>query len=373
MTAGRRGRRVLVLDHAKRAGEKIRVSGGGHCNFTNLHAASRHYLSDNPSFCQAALRAFTPDDFITLIKKHGIRYHEKKAGQMFCDGSAEQIVTLLLAECHRHAVQFGLPTTIHRVTAMDSGFQVESNRGSWRTASLVVALGGRSMPKLGATGLGYDLARRFGLQIIPMRPGLAPLTFAPDTLQTCQNLAGIALEGVVRCGATRFADDLLFTHRGLSGPAILQISSYWHTGSEVHIDLAPNTDVYTLLKSTKETQPKIALRTALSRLLPKRLAHHLVTLAGYDGRLAEIADSRLRQMADTVNQWRIIPSGTQGYQRAEVTVGGVDTRALDSKTMVCQNIHGLYFIGEVLDVTGWLGGFNLQWAWSSGHAAGLAV
>lgn len=373
MTAGQRGRRVLVLDHARRPGEKIRISGGGHCNFTNLHATHNQYLSTNPRFCHAALRAFTPEHFISLLKKQGIRYHEKVAGQMFCDGPAEQIVSLLVNGCQQSGVHFSLETTLQKVTATQTGFSVETSQGIKQATALVVALGGRARPKLGATGLGYDLARRFGLEIVPTRPGLTPLTFAPQTLQACQKLAGISLNGRVECEQGDFKEAILFTHRGLSGPAILQISSYWQPGAEIRLDLAPDTNVFALLKAAKENHPKQALRTALSQLLPKRLAMHLTTLANCDGRLAEIADSRLKQLADAVNHWHFIPSGTQGYPYAEVTVGGVDTRAFHPKTLECKTIQGLYFIGELLDVTGWLGGFNLQWAWSSGQAAGRVV
>ncbi len=370
LTAGERGRRVLVLDHAKRAGEKVRISGGGHCNFTNLHTTRHHYLSANPRFCQSALGQFTPQHFLALLKKQKIRYHEKIAGQMFCDGSATEIVTLLMEKCQQQAVQFGFNTTIGPITPTNPGFTIETNQGSLNTTTLVVALGGCSMPKLGATGLGHEIARRFGLPIIPPHPGLTPLKVAPQIMQACQQLTGIAMNGTIHCDQIHFTDGLLFTHRGLSGPAILQISSYWQPGHAIRIDLAPGTDLFVWLKEAKNRQPKQALRTALAQILPKRLALHLLTQIQCDGRLAEIADTRLRQVADAVNRWEITPEGRLGYHHAEVTVGGVDTKALNPKTLECRSIQGLYFIGEVVDVTGWLGGFNLQWAWSSGYAAG---
>ncbi|MBF0192626.1 MAG: NAD(P)/FAD-dependent oxidoreductase [Magnetococcales bacterium] len=369
-TAGRRGRRVMVLDHARRAGEKIRVSGGGRCNFTHLHAEARHYLCHDPVFPQAALKSFPPQAFLDLLTRHGIAHHAKKPGQLFCDDSAERVVAMLLAECQRHHVTLFTSQTLRQVTALPSGFRVQTAQGSWTTASLVVALGGRSMPKLGATALGYDLARQFGLKIVPTKPGLTPLSFGGDLREGCRDLTGLSVPATVSCATARFTDDLLFTHRGLSGPAILQISSHWRGGEAITVDLTPGIDLYPRLKEASAREPGLNLRTIVSRFLPKRLALQRIALAGGDGRMAEIADKRLRLVAEQINQWRVVPSGTGGFDRAEVTVGGVDTRALEPHTLACRTVPGLHFIGEVVDVTGWLGGFNLQWAWSSGHAAG---
>ncbi|MBF0271849.1 MAG: NAD(P)/FAD-dependent oxidoreductase [Magnetococcales bacterium] len=375
-TAGRRGRRVMVVDHARRAGEKIRVSGGGRCNFTHLKASAHHYLSDpasDPNFPQAALKAFTPKAFLDLLGRHGISHHEKTPGQLFCDHSAEQVVAMLLAECQRSKVKVLLEQTIQQVTALPSGFRVQTAQGTWTTRALVVALGGRSMPKLGATPLGYEIARQFGLRIVPTRPGLTPLSFGGDIRESCRDLTGLSVQATVTCQSARFTDDLLFTHRGLSGPVILQISSHWRGGEAITVDLTPGVAIYPLLKQAREREPGLNLRTIVSRFLPKRLALQRIALAGGDGRMAEIADKRLQLAAELVNQWRVTPNGTGGFDRAEVTVGGVDTRALDPHTLACPSVPGLYCIGEVVDVTGWLGGFNLQWAWSSGHAAGSAV
>ncbi len=373
MTAGSRRRRVLVLDHAARAGEKIRVSGGGHCNFTNLHAGSRHYLSENPRFCQTALRAYAPRDFIALVDRYAIRHFDKGDGAIFCTGAADDIVAMLLDECRKHRVTFLQETAIRRVERDQEGFLVRTSRGDWHGAALVVALGGRSMPKLGATGLGCEIARQFGLRVIPERPGLAPLLLGPESGPGWGALAGISLRARAMCGTTGFTDAMLFTHRGLSGPAILRLSSHWRPGTELLIDLAPEIDLFAHLPSVRQTHPRQAASSALGRFLPGRLACHLAARAGVDGHLAEIGNQRLRALTDTVHRLRLLPAGTGGYGRAEVTVGGVDTLQLDPGTMACRTIAGLYFIGEVVDVTGCLGGFNLQWAWSSGYVAGQAV
>ncbi|MEO5345114.1 MAG: NAD(P)/FAD-dependent oxidoreductase [Magnetococcus sp. YQC-9] len=372
-TAGGRGRRVLVLDHARHAGEKIRISGGGRCNFTHLEADPSRYLSNDPEFTRGALAAFTPHDFLALLARHGIGHKEKSPGQLFSDGSAEKIVAMLLDECRRSRVRLVLGEEIRGVEHDARGFKVRSAHAEWQAPKLVIALGGRSMPKLGASGLGYELARQFGLKIIPPRPGLTPLIFSGELRTTCRELAGISLLAEITLESTRIRDDLLFTHQGLSGPVILRISSLWRSGETLEIDLLPDVDLAERLIEAKKVESRLTPRTILSRWLPKRLVWQKTADMKADAPLAEIGDKRLRAMADTIHHWRVIPVGTGGYERAEVTVGGVDTNAIDPLTMACRTIPGLYFIGEVLDVTGWLGGYNLQWAWSSGHAAGLAV
>lgn len=373
MTAAARGRSVLVLDHAKAPGEKIRISGGGRCNFTNLHATAANFISENPRFCISALKSYTQRDFIALVDKHNIAWHEKTLGQLFCDGSSQQIIDMLLAECHGAGAAIELQTKISRVEKTEAGFEVATDRTRITCTSLVIATGGKSIPKMGATGFGYELAKQFGLNIVTPRPALVPLTFGPDLMRQIDGLAGLAADATVACGKTRFAEALLFTHKGLSGPSILQISSYWEEGKEIAINLAPASDVLAVLKEARKEQPKQDVATALSRLVPKRLADRIVELNGGSARLADTPDARFKQLAAAVNDWRIVPSGTEGYRIAEVTAGGVDTEALSSKTLEARTVPGLHFIGEVVDVTGHLGGFNFQWAWSSGYAAGQHV
>ena len=370
MTAGARGRSVLVLDHAKAPGEKIRISGGGRCNFTNIHTTQANFLSENPRFCISALKGYTQRDFIALVDKHKIAWHEKTLGQLFCDGSSRQIIDMLLDECRASNVAIELQTKISDVTKVETGFVIATDRARFSCASLVVATGGKSIPKMGATGFGYEIAKRFGLGVVTPRPALVPLTFGPDLLREIEGLAGIAADATVSCGKARFAEALLFTHKGLSGPSILQISSYWAEGREIAVNLAPGTDVFAMLKEARMEQPRQDVATALSRLLPKRLADRIVERGGGSARLADTPDARFKRLAAAVNDWRIVPSGTEGYRIAEVTAGGVDTGALSSKTFEARTVPGLYFIGEVVDVTGHLGGFNFQWAWSSGYAAG---
>jgi hypothetical protein len=373
MTAGRRGQRVLILDHAPRMGEKIRISGGGRCNFTNRDIGPERYVSDQPRFCRDALRAYPPRIFMALLERHRIPWHEKNAGQLFCDGSATAIVEMLHTACLTLGVEIRLNRVIRGVEAMDMGFSVVTESGPIQGNALVVATGGRSLPKMGATGLGYDLASRFGLHLVPQRPGLVPLTFDPDSLKPLRNLVGLGLNAQVRCSGRRFDDALLFTHRGLSGPAILRASNHWHEGEPLEIDLAPGQDAYAQLKAAKVAHPRQEPATVLAGMLPRRLARHLTAVNGTTGRLAEIGDPRLRALAESVHRWRVQPQGTEGWRTAEVTLGGVDTRDLDSRTLAAKSVPGLYFIGEVVDVTGDLGGFNLHWAWASGHAAGMAV
>ncbi|WP_428248978.1 NAD(P)/FAD-dependent oxidoreductase [Ferrovibrio sp.] len=371
--AGQRGLSVLVLDHAPNPGEKIRISGGGRCNFTNLHATPANFLSANPRFCVSALSRYSPSDFVALVESHGIAWHEKTLGQLFCDGSAKQIVQLLLDECAKGQAEICMAETITAVTRDEAGFQVTTDKGGYRAAQLVVATGGLSIPKIGATDFGYRLARQFGLGIVPTRPGLVPLTFAPDLLAQLAPLAGLAVPQIeAQAGKGRFREALLFTHRGLSGPAILQVSSYWHEGEAITLNLAPDTDVFAALKAARGANPRQELATALGQWLPKRLAQQL---SGEDAarRLADLNDARLRTIADLVRHWRLMPVGSEGYRTAEVTLGGVDTADLSSQTLAAKAVPGLHFIGEVVDVTGHLGGFNFQWAWASAQAAGKAL
>lgn len=368
--AAKRGRSVLVIDHAKRPGEKIRISGGGRCNFTNIHTSPKNLLSHNPHFCKSALSRYTQHDFIAMVKRHKIGFHEKTLGQLFCDGSAVQIIEMLLSEMQRYGAQLQLATSVEAVEKTDNGFLVRHSAGNVTCQSLVIASGGKSIPKMGATGFGYDIATRFGLRLVETRPGLVPLTFEPNLLERIKPLAGVAVDAVVGCKKTQFAEALLFTHRGISGPSILQISSYWREGDEIVISLLPQIDVFEILRKERSRNGRQALQTPLSAHLPKKLAQLIAAESGGDKNLADYSDTALRQVAARINEWRVKPAGSEGYRTAEVTLGGVDTRDLDSKTMQARNVAGLYFIGEVVDVTGWLGGYNFQWAWSSGWCAG---
>jgi len=371
--AAERGRRVAVLDHAKNVGEKIRISGGGRCNFTNLYASPDNFVSQNPRFCISALKRFTQHDFIKMVQARAIAYHERDHGQLFCDNSAQDIIDMLVDRCKAHGARLQLNTHISAIDQTDGGFCVHTDHGPLTCASLVIATGGKSIPKIGATGFGYEIAKRFGLNIVPTRAGLAPLTFKGELLAQIKELSGIAIDATIRCAKTSFSEALLFTHRGLSGPAILQISSYWNAGDELRIDLAPGTDVFEVLKSAKTANPKQDVATVIATLLPKRLAKLIVQWNTNPGRIGETGDKVLRRVAQGVNDWRVTPSGSEGYRTAEVTIGGVDTRDLSSKTMEAKTVPGLYFIGEVVDVSGELGGFNFQWAWSSGFTAAQFV
>ena len=362
LRAGQRGRRVLVLEHADKVGKKILISGGGRCNFTNLGSQPEAFLSANPHFCKSALARYTQHDFIALVGKHRIAWHEKTLGQLFCDGSARQIVAMLLAECAAAEVEVKVA---HRITGIDKAdrFSVATDHGTFTSSSLVLATGGLSIPKLGATSFAHDTARRFGLKLTETRPALVPLTLkVPE-------LSGVSLEVVTRLDRASFREAMLFTHRGLSGPAILQISSYWRTGQEIVVDLLPDTDAGSFLKERKRTRPKAELRTVLGEVLPQRLAQHLAP----EGTMANLRDRDLDALAERLKAWKIVPSGTEGYAKAEVTVGGVDTDELSSRILEAKKVPGLFVIGEAVDVTGWLGGYNFQWAWSSGWAAGEAV
>ena len=371
--AGKRGRSVLVLDHASAPGEKIRISGGGRCNFTNLHTAPDRFLSQNPRFAISALSRYTARDFVALVERHGIAYHEKTLGQLFCDGSARQIVALLLSEMERAGVVLRLGVKLGAVRYVVDGFTLEAGGETVRCRSLVVATGGKSIPKMGATGLGYQLAEQFGLRLTETRPGLVPLTVEAQALEPLKALAGVAVDGTARCGKARFDEALLFTHRGLSGPAVLQISSYWREGDEVALALAPGVDVFARLRAARAANGRQALQTALAALLPRRLAQLMAEREGAARNLADLSDAVLRRIDAAVNDWRLKPVGSEGYRTAEVTLGGVDTRDLDSRTLQARAVPGLFFIGEVVDVTGWLGGYNFQWAWSSGWCAGQAA
>jgi predicted Rossmann fold flavoprotein len=371
--AGQRGRSVMLLEQATSPGEKIRISGGGRCNFTNLHTTPANFLSQNPQFCKSALKGFTQQDFIALVEKYRIAYHEKTRGQLFCDGSSQQIIDMLLDENRRSDVQMRLGVGILGVTKNDSGFVVATDQGEYRSQSLVIATGGPSIPKMGASAFGYKLAQQFGLKMIAPRAALVPLTFDVAALAQFKDLAGVAVDAVVSVGKTRFDEALLFTHRGLSGPAILQISSYWRDGLDVVIDMAPTRDVLAALKDARRERPRQELATVLGDLLPKRLAQMIADKIAGPPRLADFSDKLLASVAAAVKEWRVRPNGTEGYRTAEVTLGGVDTTELSSKTFESQQVPGLYFIGEVVDVTGHLGGFNFQWAWSSGVAAGRHV
>jgi predicted Rossmann fold flavoprotein len=371
--AGQRGRSVLVLEQSRHPAEKIRISGGGRCNFTNLHTSPANFLSDNPRFCRSALSGYTQRDFVTLVERYGIAYHEKTRGQLFCDGSSQQIIDMLLAECRNANVQLRLGARISAIAKDESGFAVVTDQGEYRSRSLVVATGGPSIPKMGSSGFGYKVAEQFGLKIAAPRAALVPLTFDAALLARFKDLSGVAVDAVVGCGKTRFDEALLFTHRGLSGPAILQISSYWREGHDIVVDMAPEIDVLAGLKQLRRNHPRQEMATALADFVPKRLARTLADAAGGPERIADFSDKLLTNVAMAVKQWHVRPNGTEGYRTAEVTLGGVDTSELSSKTFEARSVPGLYFIGEVVDVTGHLGGFNFQWAWSSGAAAGRSV
>lgn len=386
--AGQRGRRVMVVDHAQAPGEKIRISGGGRCNFTNTGTTHRNFLGENPHFAASALKRYTPADFIALVDRHGIAWHEKTLGQLFCDDSAKQIVRMLTDGMRGCGVVLRLGTGVAELEQTGDRFDVTLSDGTRLMASsVVVATGGKSIPKMGASGWGYDLARRFGLRVTETRPALVPLTFETGLLETLKALAGVAVEVEVKSGpasggqteippaagrreTATFREGMLFTHRGLSGPAILQISSYWREGEPITIAMAPGEDVYARLKAVKDAGGKQAIHTALGEIVPRRLAETIVTREQIAGKLAEVGDKALRRLDQAVNSWTVKPVGSEGYRTAEVTLGGVDTLALDQRTLQAATVPGLYFIGEVVDVTGWLGGYNFQWAWSSGWAAG---
>ncbi len=370
LTAGRRGRRVLVLEGAEKVGKKILISGGGRCNFTNLHAAPENFLSENPNFAKSALARFTPQDFLALVARHRIRYHEKKLGQLFCDESAREIVGMLLRECEAARVEIRVNCRIEAVEK-EARFVVRTSQGRFESDSLVVATGGLSIPKMGATDFGHRLARQFGLRVTQTRPALVPLTLAPPDLTPLQPLSGVSLDAVVRFRRQTFRENVLLTHHGLSGPAILQISSYWQPGEPIEIDLLPDDPEDRLLR--EEADGTRELRTVLGQAWSQRFAQTWTDLHAPSRPMRRFSPRELRAVAEKIHHWRLLPNGTEGYRKAEVTAGGVDTRELSSATMEARLVPGLHFIGEVVDVTGWLGGYNFQWAWASGHAAGQAV
>jgi len=371
--AGKRGRRVLVVDHAAAPGEKIRISGGGRCNFTNLNAGPANFISANPHFCISALRRYTAKDFVAWVERHGVAYHEKPLGQLFCDGSAKEIIAMLTGEMRQAGVELRLRTSVEAIAKDGERFDLQLSQGAVACDSLVVATGGKSIPKMGATGFGYEVARQFGLNIVETRPALVPLTFEVSLLERLKPLAGVSTDAVVACGKTRFAEAMLFTHRGLSGPAILQISSYWREGRAIIVSMAPGIDMAGVLKAARQARGKQAVVTLLAEHLPRRLAQTILDEAGAPANVGDLSDKLIARLDQAVNAWTVKPVGSEGYRTAEVTLGGVDTADLNSKTMEAKAVPGLHFIGEVVDVTGWLGGYNFQWAWSSGWVAGQVV
>ncbi|WP_184468225.1 NAD(P)/FAD-dependent oxidoreductase [Rhizobium esperanzae] len=368
--AGKRGRSVVILDHARAPGEKIRISGGGRCNFTNIHAGPKNFLSANPHFCKSALARFTPADFIAMVDRHGIAWHEKTLGQLFCDDSAKDIIRMLLEEMRAAGATLHLGTEISGVERIGEGYRVSAGEDVYDASSLIVATGGKSIPKMGATGFAYRLAEQFGLPVLETRPGLVPLTLDPGLLEAVAPLAGISAPAEIRHGKTAFREALLFTHRGLSGPAILQISSFWREGDEIVVAIEPDIDIAAHLKTAKQRNGRQSPQTALGDILPKRLAQFLAEREKISGNMADLPDKALLRLAASAQNFALKPSGSEGYRTAEVTLGGIDTAALDSRSMEAKAVPGLYFIGECVDVTGWLGGYNFQWAWASGFAAG---
>jgi predicted Rossmann fold flavoprotein len=372
LTAGARGRRVALLDHADEPGKKILISGGGRCNFTNLYGAPENFISGNPHFCKSALARYTPHDFIALIDKHRIPWHEKTLGQLFCDGSARAVVAMLLAECAAGGVELRLGHRITDISRTDR-FHVTTDHGDFTAPAMALATGGLSIPKMGATGFAHDMARRFDLKLTDMAPGLVPLTFADDDLEMMRSLSGVALPCIASYGRVSFREAMLFTHRGLSGPAILQISSFWRAGGDITLNLLPDLEAGPNLIDAKDARPRAAPRTVLSEILPSRLAAAMAETHLPARAMGDIPNRLLSALGGRLNRWRLTPSGSEGYAKAEVTRGGIDTSGLSSRTMEAKNVPGLYAIGEAVDVTGWLGGYNFQWAWSSGFAAGDAV
>ena len=371
-TAGQRGRKVLLLERSPNVGQKILISGGGRCNFTHLRVEPKNYLSDNPHFCKSALSRFTPLDFIKLIEKHGIAYHEKAPGQLFCDDRAHRIVDLLLRECKAAGVIVKTGCAVKRVERKDA-FSVQTDAATYTAPALVVATGGLSYPQTGATGFGYEIAEQFGLAVIACRPALVPLYYQSADVKRYGSLSGISIFAAVATGSTTFTDAVLFTHKGLSGPAILQLSSYWTPGEPITLDLLPHLRLKDTIMKWKSERPKAGLKTLLKEHLPERLVQRFLELHGHNRPVHRLTEQDSESLARIFHHWQIQPGATAGYGKAEVTQGGVDTRELSSKTFESRKVSGLYFIGEVLDVTGWLGGFNFQWAWASGHCAGLFV
>jgi len=368
--AGKRGRKVLLVDHAKKIGEKIRISGGGRCNFTNIHTHPSKFISNNPKFVISALKQYTQNNFIDLIKKHNIKFHEKKLGQLFCDESAQQIIDMLLLECEMAKVVLKKDTTIDDIDKQDDNYFIVVGSDKYFSQSLIIATGGLSIPKIGASKFGYDIAQKFGLKVIETLPALVPLTFSEKILAICKELTGLSVEAVVSFKKTFFEEGMLFTHRGLSGPSILQISSYWKLGDNIKVNLSPKLDIDKFLNERKISNPKQDISIIVSEILPKRLAHIICNENNVNGNICELSNKVLTSLSNSINAWAINPTGTEGYRTAEVTLGGIDTEEISSKTMMSNKHPGLFFIGEVVDVTGHLGGYNFQWAWSSGYVAG---
>jgi len=373
LTAGQRGRRVLLVEHANRVGKKILMSGGGRCNFTNTGATPANFLSANPHYCKSALARYTPADFIAMVERHGIQYHEKELGQLFCDQSSKLIVKMLLDECAAAGVRVETSCSIERVTHGEAGFHMHTTRGASSAPALVVASGGLSIPSMGASGFGYELARQFGHALLPTRAGLVPLTLSGKHQERLQDLSGVAFPVEATCNGQSFHNYMLITHRGISGPAILQISSYWQPGADLRLDLLPGIDAHATLQELRQDRPAAELKTVLGELLPKRFAQRLCEAWLPNRPMKQFNTPELQQIATQLQSWPLTASGTEGYRTAEVTLGGVDTDELSSTTMQSRRVPGLYFIGEVVDVSGWLGGYNFQWAWASGHAAGIAL
>ena len=368
--SGKRGRKVLLVDHANKIGEKIRISGGGRCNFTNINTNPDKFISKNPKFIISALSQYTQHDFINLVKKHNIKFHEKKLGQLFCDGSAQQIIDMLLLECQMAKVTIKKTIIILDVKRENNKYFITTNTDKYFCESLVIATGGLSVPKIGASKFGYEIAKKFNLNIVETLPALVPLTFNEKILSLCNELSGLSLEAVVSFNKIFFQEGMLFTHRGLSGPSILQISSYWKLGDGIKINLSPKIDIYKHLDNEKNFNPKKDINTLVSEILPKRLSYMICRENNLSGNISELSNKQIKKLSDSINRWIINPIGSEGYKTAEVTLGGVDTNEISSKTMMSTKNPGLYFVGEVMDVTGHLGGYNFQWAWSSGFVAG---
>ena len=367
---GKRGRKTLLIDHSKKIGEKIRISGGGRCNFTNLNASPIKYISKNPSFIISALNQYNQEDFIDLVKKYKIKYHEKKLGQLFCDNSAQEIIDMLLNECKLANVVLKIDTKVIEVSYKDKIFITQDNSKTYLSSSLIVATGGLSVPKIGASKFGYDLAKQFNLNVIDTVPALVPLTFNEKILNKCKLLAGVSANAIISIKKTLFEEGMLFTHRGLSGPSILQISSYWKEGESLNIDLCPEKNIFNFLLNKRNTSPKQSINSIINSFLAKRLATTICEENEITGNIGELSNKNIKKLSDSINNWIVEPIGTEGYKTAEVTLGGVDTNELSSKTMMSKKNPGLFFIGEVVDITGHLGGYNFQWAWSSGFVAG---
>ena len=369
MVAGEGGKSVILVEHTAKIGEKIRISGGGRCNFTNLYTTSANFISQNKNFCISALKKYTQHDFIALIAKHKIKYHEKTLGQLFCDESATQIIDMFIKECVKNNVQIKTNHSVQAIEKIGDNFELTINDKKYLTKKVVIATGGLSIPKIGASDFGYKIAHQFGHKVVQPRPALVPLTLDETTLNITKQLAGVAQNCVATFDKTNFTEAMLFTHRGLSGPAILQISSYWQQGKEIYLNLSPKTQIFEAIVQAKKDKPKQQIQTVLANFLPKKLSDYITEQSGCEGFIADLSNAKIKQISQMVNNFKIKPNGTEGFAKAEVTIGGIDTDFVSSKTFESTKVKGLYFIGEVLDVTGHLGGFNFQWAWSSGFVA----